>query len=130
MPVGVVEHEKSFCLYFLRFLSLSCVVRFELLFSHQRDLDAREATHRDVSGSGFRGFLFLLGFPLGFGVVVFTVVPKSPEKSPKESYGPPVGWSVCELKDNARDRRMTGFIRPERIGSDWDHFPCSHVHPR
>ena len=50
-----------------RFLLLRCAVRFELLFPLQRGpLRNGEPTNRDVSGSGFRGFLFLLASPLCF----------------------------------------------------------------
>ena len=34
-PVGVVYHEKSFCLHYFRTLSLGCAVRVKLLFPLQ-----------------------------------------------------------------------------------------------
>ena len=45
------------------------------------------------------------------GVVVFTVVPWSPEKSPEESYGPQLVGAFTGLE-------VTGITRPRCGGSD------------
>ena len=43
-PVGVVDHEKSFCFYFLRLLSLVCAVLVKLLFLLQEAVGRRSHT--------------------------------------------------------------------------------------
>ena len=88
-PVGVANHEKSFCLYFHCILSLGCAVRVKLLFPLQ---GGRSTLGKQLTGVCLVRVSVFSRFPLlslwVSGVVVFTVVPWSPEKSPEESFGP------------------------------------------
>ena len=88
-PVGVVDHKKSFCFYFLRLLSLGCAVLVKLLFPLHA---GRSTLGKQLTGVCLVRVSVVSCFHLLFlwvsGVVVFEVVPWSPEESPEESYGP------------------------------------------
>ena len=120
MSVGVVDHEKSFCLYSLRFLSLGCAACFELLFPLQR---GRSTLGKQLTGMCLVRVSVVSCFPLlslwVSGVVVFTVVPWSPEKSPKESCGPRLVGACTGL---VSDRGHSSQVRRDRPGS----IPPSH----
>ena len=91
MPVGVVEHEKYFGIYFLRFVSLGCALLVKLLFPLQ---EGRLTLRKQLTGMCLVRVSVVSCFPLlslwVSGVVVFAVVPWSPKKSPKSRTAP--GW--------------------------------------
>ena len=69
-------------------------------------------------------FCCLLSFPKVFDACAFVsnaVVGKVTQKSRT----PLVGWSMCELKDSARDLGVTGFTRPRKRWNRQGSIPCS-----